>query len=55
MQAKNWEELTDTVIRHVAEGPRPVVFHASGAHAQSARMDSHRRGILVLTSNHPRR
>lgn len=51
---KGWEELTDAVIRHVAEGPRPVVFMLWGAHAQSKRawipVD---RGHLVLTSNHP--
>ena len=51
---KGWEELTDTVIRHVAEGPRPVVFMLWGSHAQSKRaLIPAGRGHLVLTSNHP--
>ena len=51
---KGWEELTDAVIRHVAEGPRPVVFMLWGAHAQSKRaFIPQDRGHLVLTSNHP--
>ena len=51
---KGWEELTDTVIRHVAEGPRPVVFMLWGSHAQSKRaFIPQDRGHLVLTSNHP--
>lgn len=51
---KGWEELTDTVIRHVAEGPRPVVFMLWGSHAQSKRAwIPADRGHLVLTSNHP--
>ena len=51
---KGWEELTDTVIRHVAEGPRPVVFMLWGSHAQSKRTwIPADRGHLVLTSNHP--
>lgn len=51
---KGWEELTDAVIRHVAEGPRPVVFMLWGAHAQSKRAwIPADRGHLVLTSNHP--
>ena len=51
---KGWEELTDAVIRHVAEGPRPVVFMLWGAHAQSKRaLIPAGRGHLVLTSNHP--
>ena len=51
---KGWEELTDTVIRHVAEGPRPVVFMLWGSHAQGKRAwIPADRGHLVLTSNHP--
>ena len=51
---KGWEELTDAVIRQVAEGPRPVVFMLWGAHAQSKRAwIPTDRGHLVLMSNHP--
>lgn len=51
---KGWEELTDAVIRHVAEGERPVVFMLWGSHAQSKRAwIPAGRGHLVLTSNHP--
>ncbi|HTH09605.1 MAG TPA: uracil-DNA glycosylase [Acidovorax sp.] len=51
---KGWEQLTDAVIRHVAEGPRPVVFMLWGSHAQSKRaFIPSDRGHLVLTSNHP--
>ncbi|MFN7855905.1 MAG: uracil-DNA glycosylase [Acidovorax sp.] len=51
---KGWEQLTDTIIRHVAEGPRPVVFMLWGSHAQSKRkLIPADRGHLVLMSNHP--
>lgn len=51
---KGWEQLTDAVIRHVAEGERPVVFMLWGSHAQSKRaLIPADRGHLVLTSNHP--
>lgn len=51
---KGWEALTDAVIRHVAEGPRPVAFMLWGSHAQSKRaFIPQDRGHLVLTSNHP--
>ncbi|WP_027015696.1 uracil-DNA glycosylase [Comamonas composti] len=51
---KGWEKLTDAVIRHVAEGQRPVVFMLWGNHAQSKRVFIPQdRGHLVLTSNHP--
>ena len=51
---KGWEVLTDAVIRHVAEGDRPVVFMLWGSHAQSKRaFIPQGRGHLVLTSNHP--
>ena len=50
---RGWEVLTDAVIRHVAEGERPVVFMLWGSHAQSKRalidMERHK----VLMSNHP--
>ncbi|WP_051248679.1 uracil-DNA glycosylase [Acidovorax sp. JHL-9] len=51
---KGWEVLTDAVIRHVAQGQRPVVFMLWGSHAQSKRAVIPRdRGHLVLTANHP--
>ena len=51
---KGWEVLTDAVIRHVAEGERPVVFMLWGAHAQSKRVViPGDRGHLVLCANHP--
>lgn len=51
---KGWEQLTDAVIRQVAEGPRPVVFMLWGAHAQGKRaLIPADRGHLVLMSNHP--
>lgn len=50
---QGWEQLTDAVIRQVAQGERPVVFMLWGAHAQSKRalidVSRHR----VLTANHP--
>ena len=51
---KGWEQLTDEVIRHVAEGERPVVFMLWGSHAQSKRaLIPQGRGHLLLLSNHP--
>ena len=51
---RGWERLTDAVIRHVAEGARPVVFMLWGGHAQGKRaLIPADRGHLVLTSNHP--
>ncbi|MCW5255693.1 uracil-DNA glycosylase [Verminephrobacter aporrectodeae subsp. tuberculatae] len=51
---KGWEDLTDAVIRHVAQGQRPVVFMLWGAHAQSKRSwIAPDRGHLLLMSNHP--
>ena len=51
---KGWEVLTDAVIRHVAEGPRPVVFMLWGSHAQAKRaLIPEDRGHLVLLANHP--
>lgn len=51
---KGWEQLTDAIIRHVAQGPRPVVFMLWGAHAQNKRalIGSDPRH-LVLRANHP--
>ena len=50
---RGWEVLTDAVIRHVAQGDRPVVFMLWGAHAQSKRslIDAARHKILL--ANHP--
>ncbi|GAC1527704.1 MAG: uracil-DNA glycosylase [Ramlibacter sp.] len=50
---RGWEVLTDAVIRHVAQGARPVVFMLWGAHAQSKRalIDGGRHKLLV--ANHP--
>ena len=51
---QGWELLTDAVIRHVAQGPRPVVFMLWGAHAQGKRaVIPPDRGHLVLCANHP--
>ncbi|RZJ15248.1 MAG: uracil-DNA glycosylase [Acidovorax sp.] len=51
---KGWEALTDAVIRHVAEGERPVVFMLWGSHAQGKRaLIPQDRGHLLLMSNHP--
>lgn len=51
---KGWEQLTDAVIRHVAQGGRPVVFMLWGSHAQSKRsLIPADHGHLVLCANHP--
>ena len=51
---QGWELLTDAVIRHVAQGQRPVVFMLWGSHAQAKRaVIPQDRGHLVLTANHP--
>ena len=51
---QGWEVLTDAVIRHVAQGPRPVVFMLWGSHAQGKRaVIPPDRGHLVLCANHP--
>ena len=51
---RGWERLTDAVIRHVAEGARPMVFMLWGNHAQTKRaLIPADRGHLVLCSNHP--
>ena len=48
-----WEVLTDAVIRHVANGERPVVFMLWGAHAQSKRSLIEPSRHRVLSANHP--
>lgn len=50
---QGWEVLTDAVIKHVADGEKPVVFMLWGAHAQSkkALIDESRHKVLL--SNHP--
>ncbi len=50
---RGWEVLTDAVIRHVADGERPVVFMLWGSHAQSKRgfIDAKRHKLLM--ANHP--
>ena len=50
---QGWEALTDAVIRHVAQGERPVMFMLWGAHAQSKRalIDAARHKLLL--ANHP--
>ena len=50
---RGWEVLTDAVIRHVAEGERPVVFMLWGSHAQSKRALIDSRRHKVLAANHP--
>ena len=51
---RGWELLTDSVIAHVAQGSRPVVFMLWGSHAQSKRvLIPADRGHLVLCANHP--
>ena len=51
---QGWELLTDAVIRHVAQGQRPVVFMLWGSHAQAKRaVIPQDRGHLVLKANHP--
>lgn len=49
---KGWEALTHMVIRALAEGGKPLVFMAWGAHAQ-ALMTEIPRTHLVLSANHP--
>jgi uracil-DNA glycosylase len=50
---RGWEVLTDAVIRHVAQGERPIVFMLWGSHAQSKRglIDASRHKVLM--ANHP--
>ncbi len=52
---RGWEPITDAVVEALAgDGPRKV-FMLWGAHAQAkrARIESARRGHLVLEANHP--
>lgn len=50
---RGWEVLTDSVIRHVSQQPRPLVFMLWGAHAQAKQVliDAHRHRVLL--ANHP--
>lgn len=50
---RGWETLTDAVIRHVADGERPVVFMLWGSHAQSKRVLIDEARHKVLIANHP--
>ena len=51
---QGWECLSDAVIRHIAQGPRPVVFMLWGRHAQAKQaLIAADRGHLVLCANHP--
>ena len=50
---QGWEVLTDAVIRHVAQGPQPVVFMLWGSHAQSKRGFIDGRRHKLLMANHP--
>ncbi len=50
---RGWEVLTDAVIRHVADGERPVVFMLWGSHAQSKRSFIDARRHKLLMANHP--
>ena len=44
-KGKGWEAFTDAVIRHLSEGPQPVVFVLWGGYAQ-------KKGALINTSRH---
>jgi uracil-DNA glycosylase len=56
---RGWEELTDSLVAHVAATASPCVYFLWGAHAQAkapliARTAAdHGREVLVLQSNHP--
>ena len=50
---RGWEVLTDAVIRHVAQGERPLVFMLWGSHAQSKRSFIDGKRHKLLMSNHP--
>lgn len=53
---KGWEDVTDALIRRVAEAPQPKVFMLWGAHAQSKQSllaDCRGGPVKVLTANHP--
>lgn len=53
---KGWEEVTDAIIRDVAQSPQPKVFMLWGAHAQSKQAllaDCGGGPLKVLTANHP--
>ena len=50
---RDWEVLTDAIIKEVSDKAQPTVFMLWGAHAQSKRalIDASRH--LVLAANHP--
>ena len=53
---KGWEQITDAILRQVADGAQPKVFLLWGAHAQSkqALLENSRAGpMLILRCNHP--
>jgi len=50
---KGWEVLTDSIIRAVSSGAKPVVFMLWGSHAQSKRVLIDASRHLVLCANHP--
>jgi len=50
---RGWEQLTDAVIRHVAQGERSLVFMLWGSHAQSKRALIDPGRHKVLAANHP--
>ncbi|SHH46524.1 uracil-DNA glycosylase [Pollutimonas bauzanensis] len=53
---RGWEEITDAIIRRVAQSPQAKVFMLWGAHAQSKQAllaDTRGGPLKVLTANHP--
>lgn len=53
---KGWEQVTDAILREVADAPQAKVFLLWGAHAQSKRtlLENSRGGpMLILCCNHP--
>lgn len=53
---RGWEQITDAIIRRVAQAPQPKVFMLWGAHAQSKRgllAQSEGGPMHILTANHP--
>ena len=50
---RGWEVLTDTVIAHVTQSEKPVLFMLWGSHAQSKRALIDETRHTVLVANHP--
>ncbi len=52
---RGWEELSDRIIRKIAEGSRPAAFLLWGGHAQKKRdlIEKASAAHLVLCCNHP--